>query len=160
MSQGFIQSNVVVKLPLVSTGVASTTTVALQPADSGKIFAMPGPTVITGNILAIQLPAVAVSAGTRYKFIVASQGITGGQITIASPASATPACIRSVNSGNVTASGGSSATALTNNTTVTFSFLTAGTSLAVVGDTIDACCDGTLWYLSGQTIFVGSYAIV
>lgn len=155
----YIQSNVLVQLPL-NNGAGVTVTYPLFAADSGKVFLMPLPTINAANVLAIQLPAVAISAGVHYKFIVSSSGLTGATITIASPTSATPACLRSLAVANSAAAGtGGSAAGNAFLTILTLACVTAGTTLTNIGDNIDAYCDGAHWLLQVNSNLANAAAL-
>jgi hypothetical protein len=151
----YSQSNAIVNIP--NTGLtATTTTVNLSVADGGKVILLNRNSAAGGTaVLAINLPVLASSVGVRYKFIIASgTPITTNDITI-STAAAT-ACLRSVVSGNVTASTGGNAAA---RTTLTIVCVTGGATGCAIGDTIDAFCDGTHWYLASNVNLVGAVTI-
>lgn len=145
---GYIQSNAVVNLPL-NSGAGVTITVALTPADSGKVFLMPLPTVNAANVLAITLPAVAISTGVHYKFIVSSSGLTGTEITIGTVGAVN---MRSLAVANSAAAGtGGSAADNAFLSVLTFSCVTNGATLTNIGDNVDLFCDGHHWFAQVNT---------
>ena len=115
--------------------VALTADTTLTPADSGKTFFLDA---IGEDIL---LPAVGVSAGVKYKFIV-----TAAVATTSWTVAATTAKIY----GSVTEAGLVQLSSAETTLTIVF-------TKAIPGDWITLESDGTNWYLAGQFSVASSF---
>jgi hypothetical protein len=120
---------------VVETIAAATT---LTASDSGKVFVL---SAAAGA--AITLPAVAVSAGTTYKFITGSAFATTNWTIVAATNVIQGAVI--VNSTHVVGSNEN-----------TISIVASAES---IGDFVELDCDGTNWYVNGSGMLAGSITL-
>ena len=119
--------------------VALTADTTLTPADSGKVFFLDA----TGE--EILLPAVGVSAGVKYKFIITAAVATTSWTIVATTAKIY---------GQVVEAGLVQLAAA--ETTITL----VHTSKATIGDWLTLESDGTNWYVAGQFAVAASFTTV
>ncbi len=162
----YIQSNGVgTTITPTTANPGTATTYTLPAVESGKIIRVnPAQTAVGGNTLVIYLPALAQSAGLRYKLVVGIIGtaITANTILIRIGSGAGVTNLIGVVSNNVTAGTGTSrGLGLdTPGTTLAIVPITLGATGAQLGDSIDFWSDGLYWYYNAYGALAGAFTIV
>ena len=116
------------------TVVAVATTLTL--ADSGKVYSLQGAT----DGAAITLPAVATSAGVKYRFVVGAAFATTNWTIVADD---------DIIEGSCTVAG--VVIPASNENTISFV-----ATVEELGDWVEIVCDGTSWFASGQSTTAAS----
>ena len=121
----YVQTSQAVLIPNASYTVSA--------ADTGKLMLI-GALTVGGKVISLPAPAV----GLHYRFMA-----TG---TLGQTATLTPTPAGNIVNGSLIVDTGVAATTFIAKTAVPSAVLTA---TAVLGDYIDAYCDGTAWHVSG-----------